>query len=376
MRITIVTGPWLPVPAVQGGSVARMWHGLAEEFARFGHEVLVMARSFPGQARFDSRNGVIYRRAGGFSQSRSIYFDLAKDFVYAASVATRLPAADILVVNDFWLPVLAGWFRREAGLIVVNANRFPKGQYGLYLHAARVTAASRAVERAIIKQTPAITEKLRCIPNPVDTTVFGPPADGRNNRARRQILYAGRVHPEKGVHLLVAAFAATAAKHPETSLHVVGPTKTNQGGGGEGYLLELQRLATGLSVTISGPEFDVATLAKIYQEADLFCYPSLSEKGESFGVALVEAMSTGLPVVASGLECFLDFVEDGDNGLTFDHRGGNAVVALAQKLDEALDNWPRSLELGRRAHESAQRFSFDRIAKEFISDFELLLSDH
>jgi glycosyltransferase involved in cell wall biosynthesis len=373
MRITIVTGPWLPVPAVRGGSVTRMWHGLAEEFAKLGHEVLVMARRFPGQPRSESRNGVIYQRAGGFSQSRSVYFDLAKDFFYAAAAVGRLPSADILVVNDFWLPVFAGWLRRSAGLIVVNANRFPKRQYGLYRRVARVTAASRAIERAIVEQTPALADKVHCIPNPLDTTAFVPPADGRNGRARKQMLYAGRLHPEKGVHVLIAAFGMIAAKHAEATLHIVGPSAVDQGGGGESYLLELRRLAAELPVTFLGPEFDVAKLAGIYQEADLFCYPSLAEKGESFGVAPLEAMSTGLPVVVSGLECFLDFIEDGDNGLIFDHRAGNAVGALAQKLEEALENWSRSLELGRRARESAQRFSFDRIAQEFLADFETLL---
>jgi glycosyltransferase involved in cell wall biosynthesis len=376
MRITIVTGPWLPVPAIQGGSVARMWHGLAEEFAKRGHEVLVMARRFPGQPRSESRNSVIYQRAGGFSQSRSVYFDLAKDFVYATGVAARLPPADILVVNDFWLPILASWFGRTAGLIVVNANRFPKGQYGLYRHVARVTAASCSIERAIIEQTPAFADRVRCIPNPLDTAIFIPPEDGRRNRARKQILYAGRVHPEKGVHVLIRAFAAIAAKHAEATLHIIGPSAVDQGGGGESYLLELRRLAAELPVTFSAPEFDVAKLAAIYQEADLFCYPSLAEKGEALPVAPLEAMSTGLPVIVSGLECFLDFIEDGDNGLTFDHRDGNAMAALAQKLDQALDNWSRTVELGRRARESAQRFSFNRIAKEFISDFELLLSHH
>src|SRR5438034_924325 len=107
MRITIVTGPWLPVPAVCGGSVPRMWHGLAEEFARLGHDVLILARSFPGQPTSETRNGVKFKRRGGFSQTNSIGFNLIKDFVYALDLLPRLPKSDILVINDFWLPILA-----------------------------------------------------------------------------------------------------------------------------------------------------------------------------------------------------------------------------------------------------------------------------
>src|SRR5260370_40636213 len=143
MRITIVTGPWLPVPALQGGSVPRMWHGLAEEFAVRGNEVVLVPRTFPGQPRRESRNGVRYERRGGFAQGRSVYIDLAKDLIYAADVTRCLPAADILVINDFWLPVLAGWVRQRAGFIVLSANRVPKRQEGVYRPVPRIRAPLR-----------------------------------------------------------------------------------------------------------------------------------------------------------------------------------------------------------------------------------------
>jgi glycosyltransferase involved in cell wall biosynthesis len=350
-----------------------MWHGLAEEFAARGNEVVLLPRTFSGQPARESRNGVRYERRGGFAQGRSVYLNLTKDLIYAADVTRCLPAADILVINDFWLPVLAGWFRRPAGLIVISANRFPKGQYGLYRHAARVVAASRAIEKAIIEQTPMMADRVRRIPNPLDTSKFVPPADGRSNRTGTKVLYVGRLHPEKGIDVLIQAFAQIYGRHPGISLRIVGPSEPAQGGGGQRYLLELRRLADGLPVTFSAPEFDVSKLAAVYQDADLFCYPSLAEKGEAMPVAPLEAMSTGLPVIVSGLECFLDFLVDRETGLRFDHRAGNPASALAEKLDEALGDWSRSLQLGRRAREAAQRFAFNRVAEEFLADFERLL---
>ena len=373
MRITIVTGPWLPVPALQGGSVPRMWQGLAEQFAARGHQVVITARAFPGQPAQESRNGVRYHRRGGFAQGRSIHLDLAKDLMYAADLTWRLPAADILVTNDFWLPILAGWFRDRAGLIVISANRFPKRQYRLYRHAASVVASSRAIEKAIIEQTPTIADQVRTIPNPLDTSAFVPPSDGRRNRTGKKILYVGRSHPEKGLDVLVRAFGRIHQKHPRLSLRIVGPSEPAQGGGGQGYLLGLRRLADGLPVTFSGPEFDMARLAAIYQDADLFCYPSLAEKGEALGVAPLEAMSAGLPVIVSGLECFLDFIVDGETGLRFDHRTGDPAAALAAKLDEAIGDWPRSLEIGRRARTATERFAFNPVAGEFLAIFEQIL---
>jgi glycosyltransferase involved in cell wall biosynthesis len=374
MRITIVTGPWLPVPALQGGSVPRMWHGLAEEFAARGHEVLVMARSFRAQSVSEIQNGVRYERSGGFAQSRFVWLDLIKDFFYAARVLRHLPAADILIINDFWLPFLAGQFRRKIGRLVVSANRFPKHQYGLYHSVDRVIAASRAIENAILQQTPGMMGKVRCIPNPLDTKMFVPPASGRQGRTRKQILYTGRIHPEKGVHVLVAGFAAIAKKYPEVSLRIVGPSDTNQGGGGGGYLGQLRRLAGASPVTFSPPEFDVSELALIYQEADLFCYPSLAEKGEALPVAPLEAMSAGLPIMVSALECFDDFVRDGENALRFNHRSGDPASAFSTKLDVALRNWNETLKLGTLARNSAQRYAISQVANEFLADFERLLS--
>jgi glycosyltransferase involved in cell wall biosynthesis len=85
-------------------------------------------------------------------------------------------------------------------------------------------------------------------------------------------------------------------------------------------------------------------------------------------------MSTGLPVIVSNLDCFFDFVEDGKTGLRFDHRAADPVIALADKLDEALSNWPRTLSIGAAARQSVHRFGFRPIAKQFLMDFETLLA--
>jgi glycosyltransferase involved in cell wall biosynthesis len=374
MRITIITGPWLPVPALKGGSVPRMWDGLSEQFAAAGHEVIVVARRYPGQPPNESRKGVTYRRIGGASQSRSIYLDLVKDFIYAMTVLPRFPRTDILVINDFWLPILAGWFRPNSGLIVVSANRFPKGQYQFYRQVARVIAVSKAIEKAICEQTPGIAARVRCIPNPFDTGIFAPSATGHAHRGEKTILYVGRIHPEKGVDVLVRAFGEISRRNALVKLRIVGPVAATEGGGGDAYLARLRQLTNGLPVELGKPEFDVLRLANIYRDADLFCYPSIAEKGEALGVAPIEAMSTGLPVIVSNLECFLDFVEDGKTGLRFDHRVANPVRTLADKLDEALSDWPRMLAIGEAAQQSVQRFGFRPVAEQFMKEFETLLA--
>ena len=369
MKITIATGPLLPVPAVKGGAVQKLWHGLAIEFVRSGHTVTIVARSFPGQPETEICDGINFIRVGGFDQSLSVRRDLVKNFFDSARVVRHLPTADILVTNDFWLPVFAGWLR-SAGKIVVNANRFPKGQFGLYRRAARIAAASSAVKNAVVAQCPALAARTLVLPNPVDTTLLKPAV--KENRADKILLFVGRLHPEKGVHLLVEAFAAFVKTNPSWRLQLVGPVDTGHGGGGENYRRQLETLATGLPVEFTGSVFDPVKLAAIYQRADLFCYPSLAELGESFGVAPLEAMACGVPAVVSSLECFRDFISEGENGFFFDHRSGNPAAQLAAQLQKAVAAPENLARVGQQAAATAQQFSYPAVAKKYLDDFAVL----
>jgi glycosyltransferase involved in cell wall biosynthesis len=372
MKITIATGPLLPVPPVRGGAIPRIWHGMAGEFARRGHEVCIVARRYPGQPDHELAGSLRYVRSGGFSQSRWVTLDLFKGFFDSRCTARHLPVADILVTNDFWMPVFAG---RWAGRIVVNANRFPKGQYFLYRRAARIAAASAAVRDAIALRVPALRDRIRIFPNPIDTGIMCPDGNGARSTAERVLLFVGRLHPEKGVHVLAEAFARIAVRHAGWRLRIVGPWREADGGGGEHYVRRLKALLGDAPGQIAAPQFDPAALAAEYRAAELFCYPSLAEDGESFGVAALEAMACGTPPVVSALECFRDFVNDGENGWVFDHRAPDTVGSLAAVLEGAMADPARSRAVGERGGMAARRFGYAEVAAAYLEDFAGILAD-
>jgi len=349
-----------------------MWLGLAREFARQGHHVCIFARRYPGQAATEVEEGVHYLRAGGFDQGRSIALDLLKDLAYASRAVWQLPEAEILITNDFWLPVLAGSLRRKAGRIVINANRFPKGQYFLYRRADRIAAASSTVRNAIAAQTPALSDRIRIFPNPVDTGIMTPDESARVSNPR-VLLYVGRLHPEKGVHVLTSTFAKLAARHAGWRLRIVGPWKAEEGGGGEAYMQVLRDALKGVPADIVGPKFDPGALAAEYRAASLFCYPSLAETGESFGLAVLEAMACGLPPVVSALDCFRDFVHENETGWIFNHRSAVQETGLASTLERAMADMPRATAIGRQAGAFAKGFGYDRIAEQYLTEFNGLL---
>jgi glycosyltransferase involved in cell wall biosynthesis len=175
------------------------------------------------------------------------------------------------------------------------------------------------------------------------------------------------------MHLLVEAFARVHRNHPSWRLRLVGPLKAEQGGGGPKYERELVDRSQGLPVELHGPEFEASKLALIYQSASLFCYPSVAERGEAFGIAPLEAMACGIAPVVSGLECFRDFIAPKENGWVFDHRGDNPAGALAATLDEAMGNPERRAAVAHRAAETARQFSYEKIAQRYLEDFATLL---
>jgi glycosyltransferase involved in cell wall biosynthesis len=360
---------------MEGGAIPRLWQGLAEVFAAKGHDVTILARGYKQQPSDEIIAGVKYVRRGGFLQSRHIVIDLLKDFANALRITPLLPAADILVVNDFWLPTVARWLRPDAGKIVININRYPKRQFFLYSGVARFAAASNRIADAVVEQCPCLAPKVRVFPNPTDTEIFSPPPLPRLRREDKTILYVGRIHPEKGLDVLIDAFALTVNEFRKLKLRVVGPVKEDQGGGGLDYFRALKSKAENLNIEFLEPIFDLAKLVEVYRAADLFCYPSLAERGESFGLAPLEAMATGLVPIVSDLKCFRDFIDEEQTGYYFDHRGRDAANNLSKAIRAAILSWDQTSRMSAEAVRRAAKFNYDRVGNLYLEDFEKLLSN-
>ncbi len=371
MRITIVTGPFLPTGGGPSGAVEKLWLRLAQVFAKEGHQVTIVACKWPGQATDQISGGVRFIRCGGYKRTSSLKLDIFKDFFYSIEALLNAPNSDVAVINTFWLPVLALLRKRRMGKLVVNVARFPKGQMALYRFVDRLSAVSCAVSNEIINQSPAVKSLVRTIPNPVDIECFKPHTLPIRNTTFR-ILYTGRVHPEKGLHLLIPALARLIPEFPAIELSIVGPTRTELGGGGGSYIAELTRLSHGLKVTFEPAIGDPAHLATRMRDADYYCYPSLADQGESFGVAPLEAMALGYAPILSNLACFKEFAKDGFNCFVFDHHSADPVSNLASALRRAMSSPELTRELGENAVRTSQKFSYEIIAKSYLDDWQSL----
>lgn len=351
-----------------------MWHGLAKEFAKRGHEVTIFARAYPGQPESENSDGIRIVRWGGYDQGTNVWADLLRCFWCALQAAGKLPEGDVVVTNDFWMPVFAAWRKKKSGKVVINANRFPKGQYGIYGGADLVAAASRAVAQAIEMQAPKLKHKIRVLPNPVEEAFLrseGVRGSKGSGTGALTILYVGRIHPEKGLDLLLEAWKRVREMKikGDMKLRIVGPWRKEQGGGGGDYLRKLKGKRS-KDVIWENPQFEPRVLAKMYQNADLFVYPSLAERGESFGVAPLEAMACGTPVLVSDLEVFREYLRPGWNGWKFNHRVF-PENSLAVAIGRALNLSTKSLRL--RAVKTARAFSLEKVASLYLQSFAQLI---
>lgn len=380
MKITIVTGFFLPVPPVAGGAMEKIWWRLAGEFAGRGHDVTLLSRCWPGWPDDDVRDGVRFIRIPGHAHRRRLAANLVLDAWWGLRVQRRLPPADILVTNTVALPVWVARRRPEAGRLVVNLNRFPKGQLRWYGRVARVQAASAAIAAAAARQAPGLRDCIRITPNPIDWQVFAAAAARRSRPARPvRIGYHGRIHPEKGLLELVQA-AVRMLDHPhlpEWHLSLRGPVDVAQGGGGPGYAELLRRNAEPLRARgrfeLLPPEFDPERLATACADLDVFCYPSRAETGEALPVAVLEAMAAARPVVVTDLECFREYVQDGVSGVV--HAGWkrpDATERLAARLAELVSEPDRRDQLGATAQRRVERLGFPSVAEAMLADFAQL----
>ena len=375
MNITIVTGPFYPVPPAPCGAVERLMRDLAEQFAAAGHAVTLLCRDWPGQPRDETIAGVKYVRRTRPMTTGNIKFDLLKDLRYSLRMLPLVPRSDAVLTNVFWLPVLLARVRPGAGPVVVNVNRRPKGQMRLYRRAARIVAASSAIRDGIVAQCPEVASITQVIPNPIDTECFTPPpADRDFGRGERTVLYTGRIHPEKGLDLLVEAFGTLRGEFPGLRLKLVGVSDADRGGGGQKYVESLKSAASGWPVEVLPPVYDRASLADLLRSAHHYCYPSVAEQGEAMPVAPLEAMATGLAPLVSDLPQFRDYLRPGETGRTFDHRGTGAAGRLATALRGMILDPESCASMGRAAAETARQFSNQRVAALYLEDFERLSS--
>jgi glycosyltransferase involved in cell wall biosynthesis len=205
-------------------------------------------------------------------------------------------------------------------------------------------------------------DKLRVVHCGIDVSAFEPPERGAAD-GPGEILTVGRLVPVKGQSLLIEALPELARRAVDARLTIVGDGP---------QLAELRELARRLGVaervSFAGAVGQDEIRAH-YERADVFALPSFAE---GLPVVLIEAMATGLPVVASRITGVPELVEEGVSGeLVIPGRGDELADALERVLSAPAE---RRAEMGRTGRERVvAEFDVERTARQLLDVFSELV---
>ena len=370
MRIGIVSETY--PPEING--VALTVHSLAAGLAAQGHTVdLIRPRQ---QQPFKDEPGIVTLEVRGASLPRypGLRFGLPAGRVLRERW-TRLRPDAIYVATEGPLGWSAVRAARHLGIPAATGfhTRFDTyaDHYGVGFLTPVVRGYLRNFHRraaATLVPTDALAKELstlgvstaRLLRRAVDTQLFHP--RHRDTALRESwgvdgntpvVLYVGRIAPEKNLDLAVRSFRAIQQQVPKARYVWVGD------GPARAALQEAH------------PDFIFAgmqrgdALARHYASADLFPFPSLSE---TFGNVILEALASGLPVVAYEEGAAREHLRTGHNGYRIDIGNEKAFIESATVL---ASNASLIRHMGRAAHASIADLSPDAV----INEFENLLRE-
>ena len=222
--------------------------------------------------------------------------------------------------------------------------RYSRSMRMLLRHADRIVAPSEDCRRKLAGVFPEYSGKIVFIHNGIDLAEFvRAPEETPSTSKRRYILSVSAYKEQKGLDVLIRAMATVVERNADVNLVLVG----------EGPLREdleslSRKLAVADRIEFHGRRSHREVIELLYG-CEVFVLPS---RFETFGIALVEAMACGRPVVAAKAGGMPEIVQDGVNGVLVEPEDPSG---LADALNSLLGNPGFCRRLGVTAREDAHR---------------------
>ncbi|MBN1565609.1 MAG: glycosyltransferase, partial [Anaerolineae bacterium] len=280
------------------------------------------------------------------------------------------------VIKRHRLPVVVsphGTLPRDTGRGTVKRlwdRAFGKRMLPRFDQVIALTAAEAADARVIWQacNVPLPDARISIVPNGVQVDNFADLPTDNDFRVQWNlgdgpvVLFLGRLHERKGLHLLIPAFAEVIKQAPDARLLLVGPD--------EGMLTRLKALVEqhNLSecVIFTGMLEDDDKLAAL-AAADLFALPAV---GEGFSMAVLEAMACGLPVLLTP-GCNFPEVVDAGAGLVVERE----ISALSVILADLLTDTARLTQMGDTAREMVHaRYTWPQVIAQMDDVYQMVMN--
>lgn len=324
-------------PDAGGGQI--IIHHWANGLSRLGHEVYVIyttrkaVRAVVPEARYK----IIWARhfENRSLNMLSVFFAFFRHRRKAAFSVFLGTSAEALLVNIFFknrkIKLLMAYFNphpprlyNPAGLRLLFSKRFFYLERACLALADSVIAISRDSGRRISENFNIPLRKIEVVYCGVDIEVFSRQAEGRPAEKGR-LVTVGRLDDQKGIDVLLKAVSLV-SRGREITLDIVG----------DGWMRKrYEKIASELAISDR-----VNFVGRIQQEqipdylkrASIFV---LASRNESFGLVLVEAMASGIPVISTNVGSIPEIVRDGETGILVEP--GDADM-LASAIQDLLDD--------------------------------------
>jgi phosphatidylinositol alpha 1,6-mannosyltransferase len=371
MRIALLTETFLPKI---DGVVKSICH-LLDHLEKRGHQALLLAPE--GSPEHYGATPVIQMKA-----CRPSFYPEFRLVSPLQNIAPHLDAFQpdlIHAVNPFSLgklgisyarknriPLVASYQTDLPGHVGLWGFKFlekPVENYLFHLHkqADLNLAPSRATQQELIGKG---YQNVKVWTRGIDKAAFNP---GYRSRSMREylsngnthaplLLYVGRLSKEKRVDMLLPIVKAI----PSAQLAIVGDGPLRP---------ELGALFAGTNTKFTG-YLQNEDLAAAYASSDIFVFPGANE---TFGNVILEAMASGLPVVAPRAGGILDTVVDRETGLLFEAPDNAAMVYAVQRL---INSRYLCREMGKAARQRAATFCWDNILDTLLNDYRQVIHQH
>lgn len=302
----------------------------------------------------------------GFESSREL----------AASLKALDPKSTVLHDNGLWLPfnTIVCSAAKKARIPYAISPRgmldrlslkqsYWKKRIAWFVYQYRLLAGATFLHATSDREAQGIcnagfSDKVVMLPNGVEV----PPLTLEQPKRGDTTLYLSRLHPQKGIEVMLKAWAAIGADQWRLKI---------AGNGEASYVDSLKGLAEKLGISNQvewlGP-LDGDRKWSAFGEADFFVLPSFSE---SFGIVIAEALASGLPVVTTTGTPWLELKERGC-GVAVEPNEVEIASALREFMQYSVN---RRAEMGRRGRElMIEKYSWPRIANEMLDFYSKALA--
>lgn len=361
MHLLMIAPEQIAVPPPKGGSVEICMYAIARRLSR-QHKVTLMSRNYAHYPSITTKGNLKIIRVPASTPNH---------YIRAVLAYVRNKHYDWIQIDNrprFVAPIRKSFPHTSISLFLhsltfVTKPMIAKRIAQMDLNKTNVIIAnSGSLQRELSVRFPSLHHKIKRVHLGVDLQQFQPPTPAHRARLRKVhglqgafvFAFAGRIIPRKGLPVLLKALSQVRRRVPHVKLVIAGRGK-------QGYMASLKKKAHHLKVSAQFIGYKShRSMHEVFGMADCLVCPS--QKHEAFGLVNVEAMATGIPVIASEMGGMKEIVQHGKNGfLVANYR--NAGSFASSMLKVATDR-SYAQSLGKQARsDMKRRFSWAKTIK-------------